>query len=113
MKRKFTVEALKQGHPFIYDPCSYMGCKAENCEMHGFHQLCKTGVLAHHTLIAHIDSLHGIADPLDDRNSWLNKLFGIMKANNSLKHVADVMIEKIEKKKKHIRHGMFGSRRSR
>ena len=41
LKRKFTVEALKQGHPFIYDPCSYMGCKAENCEMHGFHNITK------------------------------------------------------------------------
>ena len=77
--------------------------------MHGFHQLCKTGVLAHHTLIAHIDSLHGILDPLDDKNSWLNKLFGIMKANNSLKHVEEVMIMKIENKKKHTRNDILAT----
>ena len=79
--------------------------------MHGFHQLCKTGVLAHHiVLITHIDLLHGIHDPLDNPNCWLNKLFAVMKVHNALKHVAEVMIEKIEKKKKNIRRGMFGNR---
>ena len=33
-----------------------------------------------------------------------------MKATNTLKHVAEVMIEKIEKKKRKITRGMFGNR---